>query len=649
MVDVQIPSLPAASAVADSDLLIVQQGSTTRRATRSQVIAGIAAGVSDSVSGASFGLNGDGNYSITGGSMTSGSAVLTGAGFTSAMVGAIVRVKGAGASGASLSTTVSSFQSSTQVTLAASAGTSIANTSYVLGHDNTNAIQTGLNNAAGKRVTLPAGTYFVSSNVQIPSNTTVDLTGVTILYGGFAHGDATDILFGTFVGAGDGSYQAFIFCPTGASGDCQTVGNKFINGNWGILRNEAVVSDYLSRWVIEDNFFNRMQAGGTHIAQMLDSEFSHNVSQSIKTGSNTFEFIGTQQRNTVEKNTVNGGRAGIIFLWQYGRVLAPTATQGWDCWGNEIRGNRVMGQTEEGISFDSASNGSNTFDNASVASVSTTAKTVTLSGSAWSTAGSKWQYSYLHVFSGNGIGQTHKITAMSNATLTLGEADATDLGKIAAGDMIVIGAPYRDNVIDDNFVDGRNSTTFSIYLYTFCTRNIVKGNTTQGAPIGTGSTNSMAAVTGSITGGLTAAPASNNIFSNNICSGAPLVAPGYFNAKAGIHLLYLNYGGNADFYTVGNLLSGNIVRGGQITLQRNEQLDIGNVYDRPIVATNPPPSGTVLNFPNAPAATGAGSVSAVDNGDYVTLSGSGVTDNGNYATASGSNVTDNGDFATITY
>jgi hypothetical protein len=59
--------------------------------------------------------------------MTSGSAVLTDStgSFTAGMVGKAVTVQGAGAAGAPLTTTVASYQSATQITLSATAGTSV--------------------------------------------------------------------------------------------------------------------------------------------------------------------------------------------------------------------------------------------------------------------------------------------------------------------------------------------------------------------------------------------------------------------------------------------------------------------------------------------------------------------------------------------
>jgi hypothetical protein len=71
----------------------------------------------------------------TDGAITSGQAILTSAAgaFTSADVGQPITVQGAGAAGADLNTTVLSYQSATQVTLAANAGTTVTGKGYLIG------------------------------------------------------------------------------------------------------------------------------------------------------------------------------------------------------------------------------------------------------------------------------------------------------------------------------------------------------------------------------------------------------------------------------------------------------------------------------------------------------------------------------------
>ena len=71
----------------------------------------------------------------TDGVMNSASGILTSAlgAFTSVDVGQPITVKGAGTAGADLNTTVASYQSVTQVTLTAVAGTSVTGAGYLIG------------------------------------------------------------------------------------------------------------------------------------------------------------------------------------------------------------------------------------------------------------------------------------------------------------------------------------------------------------------------------------------------------------------------------------------------------------------------------------------------------------------------------------
>ena len=69
------------------------------------------------------------------GAMTAASGILTSAAgaFSSADVGQPITVKGAGTAGADLNTTVASYQSATQVTLTATAGTTVTGAGYLIG------------------------------------------------------------------------------------------------------------------------------------------------------------------------------------------------------------------------------------------------------------------------------------------------------------------------------------------------------------------------------------------------------------------------------------------------------------------------------------------------------------------------------------
>ncbi|MFB6811259.1 SGNH/GDSL hydrolase family protein [Streptomyces sp. NPDC056387] len=112
-----------------------------------------------------YGAVGDG-VTVADAAMTSGSGVLTcstSAPFAAGDVGKRIMVLGAGASGETLNTTISSYSSATQVTLTASAGTSLSGACAMWSSDDTSAIQSAIN-AAGAYAAAHSG----SATVLIP-------------------------------------------------------------------------------------------------------------------------------------------------------------------------------------------------------------------------------------------------------------------------------------------------------------------------------------------------------------------------------------------------------------------------------------------------------------------------------------------------
>lgn len=123
--------------------------------------------------------------------ITSGTAALiaTGASFTSADVGKIIAVPGAGAAGVVLVTTIAGFTSSTQITLGSNASTTLSAVSATIayGTDNAAALQSALDAvpATGGTLSIPPGDYAVGSAVTRTLNATGVLGwGVEIVGGG---------------------------------------------------------------------------------------------------------------------------------------------------------------------------------------------------------------------------------------------------------------------------------------------------------------------------------------------------------------------------------------------------------------------------------------------------------------------------------
>lgn len=92
--------------------------------------------------------------------------------FTAADIGKKIAVQGAGAAGATLTTTIAGVVSPTQATLAVPAVTSVAGQGFAYGTDYTAEIQAAI--TAGVPVHLPRGECGISSTLSLKSNTVIE-------------------------------------------------------------------------------------------------------------------------------------------------------------------------------------------------------------------------------------------------------------------------------------------------------------------------------------------------------------------------------------------------------------------------------------------------------------------------------------------
>lgn len=165
--------------------------------------------------GATVGCKGDGQV-VGDGVMNGSTGVLTSASgkFAAGDVGKSILVVGAGAASANLYTTIASFQSATQVTLAANSQTSVGAAAVTWGTDDTTALQAFLNTIpaggafsgrGGAEVYFPLGIYYFTGQITIPLNVTVRFIGSgrgssVLLYQG-----STQQRFLQFAGGNNGS------------------------------------------------------------------------------------------------------------------------------------------------------------------------------------------------------------------------------------------------------------------------------------------------------------------------------------------------------------------------------------------------------------------------------------------------------------
>lgn len=157
---------PTANAYVAGDT-VMDAGGTTWLCTVSGT-PGTWAATGSSFSVATYGAQHNLKTSATG-AMTASSATLTdsSATFTSADVGKLITVVGAGAAGVDLSTTISAFGSGTSITLTAGATTTVSGATYRFATDDSTAINAAITAAAvnGGTVYFPPGNYGLGTTI----------------------------------------------------------------------------------------------------------------------------------------------------------------------------------------------------------------------------------------------------------------------------------------------------------------------------------------------------------------------------------------------------------------------------------------------------------------------------------------------------
>jgi hypothetical protein len=145
----------------------------------------------------------DGRH-VTDGAITTATTALTSAAaaFTAGDVGKSLMVIGAGAAGVALITTIAAFVSSTTVTLANAAATTVSGANVVWGTDASEAIQNALDELAGtgEALLIPPGAFVVAEPITVPSHTTIEGSEGAILWAMLApSGEQSESVFVRFI------------------------------------------------------------------------------------------------------------------------------------------------------------------------------------------------------------------------------------------------------------------------------------------------------------------------------------------------------------------------------------------------------------------------------------------------------------------
>ncbi len=295
-----------------------------------------------------FGARGDGRSVTALVSITSGAAILTAAGaaFTAADVGKMIVVPGAGAAGGILSTTILSYTSPTQITLAANAGTTVTTTSKVIQYstDDTsvlNAIIAAINAGYFSDVWVPKGFYGCTTLNAI--------TGYT-----------------NWLGAGPQSSVLQTFSPTGdiftLSGTSQVFRNIGItsvvtrtsgvslkmNGNLNLAENFDITYPYRGVW--NTGVLNRLAFGNINMITSRNIAAGSGGVYNTGTILSCFDVAMGSGTHTPADMAAFGFKADVgevdltqcfVFLTDVGFDIAPGA------------GQTVLGINLKGCWFDS--------------------------------------------------------------------------------------------------------------------------------------------------------------------------------------------------------------------------------------------------------------------------------------------------------
>lgn len=326
--------------------------------------------------------------------------------------------------------------------------------------------------AAGNTCIQGSGTVTLDADLDIPASRTLIADGSVTLNGasGFRvnQSGSNSVLDGfTLIGNDTTGYPIRWHNANPNTGNTgMTVQNCTIrDGMLYVLQNNVGHAGS-----INDNTFNNARI---YAEVIKDSIIEDNSFTSV--ASKRPIEIAYGSSNTIQRNNLKGGTAGIIFLVNHTINAARKATNG-----NIVQDNEIVGVTEESISFDlngdeATASGIREYD-----TVSSTAGTdqVVLGDADWTgnTTYNTGNY-YLGFVTGAQIGTRWRISAQSGATFTLVGMDAGTLATISAGDQIWIGLPAFNNTIRRNRITMANTASSTgIMLWGLAFGNTIGGS-----------------------------------------------------------------------------------------------------------------------------------------------------------------------------
>lgn len=302
-----------------------------------------------------YGAKGDGK-AIADAVITTGTNILTSAsaGFTSGDVGKAISLKGAGAAGAELLTTISGFTNSTTVTLTANAGTTIASGGLmVYATDDTTAIKAAVNAAVTAAVAsgnqyaevrfqskiygvagalTQGGTTFGNAQIPLPV-ITMTAQCVTLCFRGAGNGSALPIWLQT-TGQRTGTCLAAMLAGSNDAtfGEATVIGGPNHKQGYGsgsnLWNNMCVVVDGISISAPMNPLISGFDFVGTSQAIIKSASFLVNSGiTNIVRSSQSWQFglrmpeTNNQSQQIIERFTVEGCCYGLM-LGEHDVILA---------------------------------------------------------------------------------------------------------------------------------------------------------------------------------------------------------------------------------------------------------------------------------------------------------------------------------------
>jgi hypothetical protein len=438
--------------------------------------------------------------------------------------------------------------------------------------------------AAGSFVQIPKGVYNLAADISVPEGVTLkgrnrnSNINFTTEEANIKPQGKNVIREISFTGI---ATRAISIVGSNAKNDIEISDNYFNGQSIGVYVDRGVnVVCYNIR--VNNNQFQSMRNDAILCVTVNDSEFCNNYIRG--TLNKNIEFFGGK-RNLIQGNNIETGVTGISFIFQWTTARAQGQVDG-----NKIIGNTIRNISEESISFDVRGN---IADDMATRERSTVARKTASGGfnfihlshtELWN-SNKPYIGACMCFFTGKLKGQVFEILDYGSPSPDVRfnmRITADVMSEVEAGDVVIIGAPFTNNIIQgNNIVMPHGPLTTGIFLYGLCYYNLVDSNIVRCLSSDSGKPGIRVRSLGGLnkTNSLTNppggrdAPSENNTLSNNLLINCDEVSD------------YYGYGSATPYHSVGNRHVG-VNTTGSILINRNDNLVYSSKTHKGVVQTN---------------------------------------------------------------